>query len=85
LKNRDEVALVTPPDELMQGGWVVDVRVPRRQVGRGLLTPTPIDHRLVRRQFGCSRSLGEAPAYAVDVIPIIPLEEGEKIHQPPGR
>jgi len=30
LENRDEVTLGTPPDVLMSGGWVVDVRVPRR-------------------------------------------------------
>jgi len=80
LKNRDEVALVTPPDVLMPGGWVANVRVPRRQVRRGLETPTPIDHRLVRRRLGCSRTLGEAPAYAVDLTPILPLKYGGKDH-----
>jgi len=74
LKNRDEVALVTPPDVLMSGGWVVNVRVPRRQVRRGLETPTPIDHVLVRRHLVCSRTLGEVPAYAVDLTRILPLE-----------
>jgi len=74
LKNRDEVALVTPPDIVMSGGCVVDVRVPRRQVGRGLATPTPLDHWLVRRHLVCSRTLEEAPAYAVDLTPILPSE-----------
>jgi len=74
LKNRDEVALVPPPDVLMSGGWVVNMRVPRRQVRRGLETPTPIDHWLVRRHLVCSRTLGEAPAYAVDLTPILPFE-----------
>jgi len=74
LRNRNEVALVTPPDVLMSGGWVVDERVPRRHVGRGLATPTPLDHWLVRRHLVCSRTLEEAPAYAVDLTPILPFE-----------
>jgi len=74
LKNRDEVTLVTQPDVHMSGGWVVDVRVPRRQVGRGLATPTPLDHWLVRRHLVFSRTLGEDPAYAVDWTPILPFE-----------
>jgi len=74
LENRDEVTLVTPPDILMSGGLVVDVRIPRRQVGRGLATPTPLDHWLVRRHLVCSRTLGEAPEYAVDLTPILPFE-----------
>ena len=74
LENRDKVKLVTPPDVLMSGGWVVDVRVPRRQVGRGRATPTPLNHWLVRRHLFCSRTLGEAPAYTVDLTPILPFE-----------
>jgi len=74
LENRDEVTLVTPPDVLMSGVSVVDVRIPRRQVGRGLATPTLRDSWLVRRHLVCSRTLGEAPAYAVDWTPILPFE-----------
>jgi len=74
LEKRDEVKLVTPPDVLKSGGWVVDVRVPRRQVGRRLATPTPLNHWLVRRHLVCSRTLGEAPAYTVYLTPILPFE-----------